>query len=138
MVYTGEPPTFADGFFSYEVAGMHYLPDGSLALGTYDLVIADSVARCLYGFSNAPISATVSVAENDGSENVATKTASDSNGCLHVAAYGFTFSNPVIKVELTQKGFHLKIATIACVRGWAIKKVRGFRPTCPTGFHRKN
>lgn len=45
---------------------MHFLPDGStLATGTYDLVMRSEVARCLYGFSSAPVSASVSITGSD-------------------------------------------------------------------------
>ncbi len=61
MAYQDSPPAFTNGQLDYQVAGMHYMPDGTLTEGTYDLVMADSVARCLYNFSSAPISATISV-----------------------------------------------------------------------------
>ena len=148
MAYEGMAPAFSGGFFSYGVAGMHYLPDGSLALGTYDMIVADSVARCLYGFTNAPISATIAVSENGAAENVATTSVSDMNGWLHLAAYGFTFSHPTISVKLTQaapavsvKPVHSvaksKRKTITCKKGTKVKRVTGISPRCPAGYKRK-
>ena len=136
MAYQPGPPALQNGFFSYGVAGMHFNADGSLVLGTYDLDIRDSVAQCLYGFANAPISATVSVSESSsGVENVATTTVQDQDGWLHVGAYGFEFSNPTISVKITQSS-RLK-SSIVCVRNHVTKRITAFRPVCPRGFKKK-
>jgi hypothetical protein len=144
MAYSGNVPMFANGFFTYDVAGMHYLPDGSLALGTYNMIMSDSVARCLYGFTDAPISATIAVTENSDVENVATTTVSDEGGWLSLAAYGFTYSDPVITVTLTQPSAKVtpptttpKPTTIYCVKKKVVKKVRGLDPKCPSGYTKR-
>ncbi|MBW4077581.1 MAG: hypothetical protein HIU84_03535 [Acidobacteria bacterium] len=140
MAYDGSIPTYANGFFTYHVAGMHYLPDGSVASGTYDMIMADSAARCLYGFTNAPISATISVSENSGVENIATTTVSDSAGWLHLGAYNFNFSDPVISMHLTQAVAKKPVKkavekrALTCVRGSSKVTIRGVRPHCPAGF----
>ena len=101
--YGGEPPTLENGFLNYTVAGMHYLSNGSdLFVGTYDLIIRSEVARCLYGYSKAPVSATVSVVGVDGEEKIATTVVSERDGWLKLAAYGFTFSEKEIRVKLSQ------------------------------------
>jgi hypothetical protein len=103
MSYTGTVPDYKSGYLSYRVAGMHFLPDGKTeALGTYDLVMRSDVARCLYGFTNAPVSATIQVVGNGGEEKVATTIVSERNGWLKLAAYGFTFSEKEIRVTLDQ------------------------------------
>ncbi len=103
MAYQGGVPDFRDGYFSYEVAGLHYAPDGqTVNLGTYDLVMRSDVARCLYGFSRAPVSATVSVIGDQGEEKIATTIVSERDGWLKLAAYGFTFSEKQIQVQLRQ------------------------------------
>jgi hypothetical protein len=79
------------------------LPDGKTeALGTYDLVMRSDVARCVYGFSKAPVSATIQVVGSGGEEKVATTIVSEKNGWLKLAAYGFTFSEKEIRVTLDQ------------------------------------
>jgi hypothetical protein len=102
-MYNGVVPAFRNGQLNYEVSGMHYLPDGSLSLGTYDLVMRSEVARCLYGFSKAPLNARVSVVNNNGERSTATTVVGEKNGWLRLAAYGFTFSKKTIKVKLNQK-----------------------------------
>jgi hypothetical protein len=102
-VYYGRAPEFRNGFLNYEVAGMHYLPGGTeLSQGSYDLVMRSDLARCLYGFSNTPLSASVSVVNNKGQRSFATTVVNEKNGWLKMAAYGFTFSKKVIKVKITK------------------------------------
>jgi hypothetical protein len=102
--YDGTSPTFKGGMLNYRVGGMHFLPGGEdLSLGTYDLAIRSDVARCLYGFSKAPLSASVSVTNEKGTKTTATTVVSEKNGWLKMAAYGFTFSKKTIKVKITKK-----------------------------------
>lgn len=104
MVFDGGIPKFTGGFLSYKVAGLHYAPNGTdLNLGVYDLVMRSDTARCLYGFSKAPLSATVSVVNEKGTKTTATTVVSEKNGWLKMAAYGFTFSKKTIKVKITKK-----------------------------------
>jgi hypothetical protein len=140
MVFDGTAPSFSNGQLDYQVGGMHYLPDGSLALGTYDLVIRSDVARCLYHYTSAPVSATIAVSNDLGVENVATTTVNESDGWLHLGAYGFTFSSPMIAVRLEQAvppAPKAKKTTIRCVRGKSVKRVTAISPRCPAGYKRK-
>ena len=104
-VYEGSAPNFINGFLQYRVGGMHYLPGGEeLSLGSYDLVMRSDVARCLYGLSKAPVSATVSVVNDKGGKTVATTVVKETkDGWLKMAAYGFTFSKKTIKVKITKR-----------------------------------
>jgi hypothetical protein len=100
--YSGESPEFRGGFLNYKVAGLHYQSDReTLVQGSYDLVMRSETARCLYGFSNAPLSATISVT-GGADKTIATTVVSEKNGWLKMAAYGFTFSNKTIKVKVTK------------------------------------
>jgi hypothetical protein len=101
MVYQPNLPTFNDGFLNYQVAGTHFDMAGKLQLGTYDLILRSDAARCVYGYSSAPISATVTVT-GSGDQSVETTVVSEKDGWLKLAAYGFTFSEKEIKVKLTQ------------------------------------
>ena len=102
-LYNGYVPEFINNELVYKVAGMHYQPDGKTpSLGTYDLVMRSDIARCLYGFTNAPVTATISVIGEGGVEKIATTLVNESNGWLKLAAYNFTFSTPEIRVKLQQ------------------------------------
>ena len=131
-------PDFKNGLLTYKVAGLHYAPDGkTLNEGTYDLVMRSDVARCLYGFSKAPISATVSVIGEGGENKVATTVVSEKDGWLKLAAYGFTFSSPTISVKLSQAKEPAKKTTITCAKGKLTKKVTAVGPKCPAGYKKK-
>ena len=138
MGFNGNAPAFIDGFLNYRVAGFHYAADGKTEnLGTYDLVMRSDAARCLYGFSNAPVSATVSITGADGSSNIATTVVTEKDGWLKMKAAGFTFSEKNIKVKLTQAASAAKKVTITCVKGKTSKKVSAVNPKCPAGFKKK-
>lgn len=133
-IYAGGAPKYSGGFLTYRVAGLHNLPDGTEAIGTYDLVMRSDIARCLYRFNKAPVSGTITVA-GEGDTNIATTTVGEKNGWLRLSANGFTFSSKTIKVKLTQKK-----TTITCVaesNPKKTKKVTGYSPKCPAGFKKK-
>lgn len=145
-IYDGGAPKFVNGFFEYKVAGLHHKADGSLFKGTYDLVMRSDFARCLYGFSSAPISATVSIIAADGTtQNVATENVNERDGWIALIARNFTFSAPTMKVKLNQAAAPAvakpkataKKVTITCVKGKASKRISGTAPVCPQGFRRR-
>ena len=138
-IFDGAAPAFERGSLKYRVGGLHYLPDGnSLTEGSYDLVMRSETARCLYGFSKAPISATISVVSDQGENKVATTVVNEKDGWLKMAAYGFTFSSPTISVKLTQAGAgSTKKTTITCVKGKLTKKLTAVNATCPAGYKKK-
>jgi hypothetical protein len=150
-VFESTAPQFTDGQLAYKVSGLHYQKDKKTEnLGTYDLVINSEVARCLYGFTRAPISASVSIT-GGSDQKIATTVVNEKNGWLKLAAYGFTYSEKVLQVKLTQeveakptpaatptaKPAAAKKANITCVKGKTTKKVTAVKPKCPTGFKKK-
>jgi hypothetical protein len=137
-VYDGKIPKFEGGQLTYRVGSLHYLPDGKTPFeGMYDLVMDSKAARCLYGFTSAPLAATISVVGGDGESKVATTVVSEKNGWLKLAAYGFTFSSPTISVKLSQAKAPAKKTTITCVKGKLTKKVTAVGPKCPAGYKKK-
>lgn len=102
-IYMGTPPKLEKGSLNYKVAALHNLPNGEEFKGSYDLVLASPFARCIYGFSSASISASVSVFSSNGEKQVATTVVSEKDGWLSLSAKNFTFSSPSIKIKLNQK-----------------------------------
>jgi len=162
--YLEGPPTFntATSTLEYKVAAPHFKPNGEVFLGTYDLQIRSASARCLYGFSNAPINATVEVVSENGEKQVAVTTVNERDGWLYLSAKGFSFSAPVVNVKLTQEKVAVapsptpsasqtpiplvsasaapvvdKKTSLTCVTGKTIKKVSAVNPVCPKGFKKK-
>jgi hypothetical protein len=102
MAYSPQPPEFKDGFFSYKVSNLHRHASGQVVNGYFTFVIDSETARCLYGFSNAPISAKVTVVGELGAEQVSTTIVSERDGWLTLTASGFTYSEKEIQIRLSQ------------------------------------
>jgi hypothetical protein len=154
-VYSPGAPDFVNDFLNYKVGGLHYRPDGkSLNVGTYDLLMRSDVARCLYRFTNAPLSASVSVVDDAGSEKrIETTFLNEKDGWLHLGAYGFSFSRPTLKVKLSgtrqsssAQGSSQETSTdpkakkqsanytVKCKKGKVTKKFITAVPKCPSGW----
>jgi hypothetical protein len=157
--YSAGPPTFNAELKSldYKVMAPHYTAKGEVFKGTYDLKIRGSIARCIYGFNESPIQASISILADDGTMQVATQTVSEKAGWLSLSANGFTYSSPTISAKLTQKDPEpvvvvpsatptptpspvatvkpvVKKMTITCKKGKTAKKVTALKPSCPKGF----
>lgn len=156
--YSAGPPSFnqADGTLDYKVASPHYGTTGDIFKGTYDLVMRSEVARCIYGFSKAPINATLSITSADGTPQLATTVIGEKNGWLYLQAKNFEFSAPIIQAKLTQEAGvvvipsptptstpsastkpAVKAVTINCTKGKTSKKVTAVKPKCLAGFKKK-
>jgi len=140
-VYSATPPAFKDGSLIYQVAALHRVPGGSVFSGSYDLALRSDTARCLYGFTNAPIRAEVSVTSDDGTEQVVTTSVTERDGWLLLSARNFTFSAPTISVKLSQD----KPARVRLVCLKVKPKIKGPNkvvvigtaaapPKCPKGY----
>ena len=104
MAYKLAPPALNDGFLTYKVAGAHFDVDGSVYKGTYNLSMNADSAKCIYGFTDAPIQASVSVSTEAGEEsNISTELVSVQNGWMNLSANNFTFSAPTIRIKLSQE-----------------------------------
>jgi hypothetical protein len=157
--YIATPPIFENEELLYRVASPHYDSKGNVQIGTYDLAIRSDVARCLYGFTEAPINATLNVIYEEGEAVNATTVVGEKNGWLYLSAKGFTYSSPTVKVKMTQEKpvpvvsvtptptptptitpvpviekTLAKKKTISCVKGAKTKKVSAVKPKCPKGY----
>jgi hypothetical protein len=166
MIYSGGAPSFnqSQGSLDYKVGAPHFDSKGIIFKGSYDLQLRSDVARCLYKFSSAPISAAIEISNSDGTSQIATTSVSEKDGWLHLAASGFTYSSPTLKVKLEQvqpaTPIPVPVATtpvtktpvgvsqtipkvkamqktITCVKGKIIKIVRALNPKCPLGYRKK-
>ena len=165
--YTGNPPEFDGKSLNYKVAALHYGPDGVTPFkGSYDLVVQDSAAKCLYGNNTLPDVATVEIVSANGNSTITSNTIIRQNGWLRLSVKGFTYSSPVIKVNLDTKPVAtatptptatpeptpaatptpsttptktvaVKKTTITCLKGKLVKKVTAVKPACPKGYKKK-
>ena len=145
-MYLDGPPIFKDDTLDYKVASTHFEADGTTVFkGTYELIMSSTVARCIYKFTSAPISATVSITSENGEANAATTVVNEKNGWLKLGAYGFTFSSPTVRVKLAQEKVIPKASvtvparkiSITCVKGKTSKKITAVNPKCPSGYKKK-
>ena len=103
MVYNGGLPTYKKGSLSYQVGGLHYNHDGTVFKGSYDFIMRSDTARCIYGFTKAPLQVAVTVTDVNGVQSASTSSVSESGGWLRIRARDFTFSTPTINAKITQK-----------------------------------
>ena len=156
-VYASGPPVFSepDQSLNYKVGSVHFDDKGNVINGFYSLSLRSDVARCLYGFTDAPINARVEVLSEGESQNVATTVLKDSNGWLNLVASGFHYSSPTVKVKLTQAKDETPVVapisqapiaapqtaavkrSITCINGKNLKKVTAVNPKCPVGYKKK-
>lgn len=138
-LFDSDMPKYINGYLDYKVSGLHFGPDGKTPnTGTYTLAVPSALARCVYGLSNLPISASISVFGEGGETRVATTTVNESaDGILTVSAKGFTFSSPTVRVKFLQGPKLSKLTKITCVKGKVVKVVTGPSAKCPSGFKKK-
>ena len=146
--YSSGPPKFdsASASLEYQVAAPHFEKDGTTPFkGSYDLAVRSDVARCIYGFTNAPIQATVSVLNTEADPKIVTTTVKESSGWINFSARNFEFSSPTIVVKMTQQApvvaptLAPKKATTTnrtkvCVNAKGAKKSVGVSRPCPKGY----
>ena len=143
-VYQSEPPSWnsTDLTLDYKVAAPHLTPSGSEFLGIYQLKINSIFARCIYGFQNVPLVATISVVGDEGTTKIATSSMTVGTDWIDFNVSGFTFSAPTIKVQLSEAKKSVvskapKKSSITCTKGKLTKKVNGLAPKCPVGYKKK-
>jgi hypothetical protein len=169
MVYSQGPPVYneKEQSLDYKVLSPHFDEAGKENVGTYDLLIDGKVARCIYGFSNAPVKAQIEVVSDAGEIKVATTVLGERDPWIYLSANGFTFSQPTVRVRLSQdkpepvkveapkveapqvetnspevvaakpKLTAVKKKVITCTKGKLTKKISGANPKCPAGFKTK-
>ena len=123
-----------------------------------------TTAQCLYGFTDAPITATVTVVDAGKEQRIETSSLQElgtgADKWLKLSARGFTFSSPTLKIKLNQAkpaspapapsaapaqnspqaAPAPKVVvqkSITCVKGKITRKVVGANPKCPAGFKKR-
>ncbi len=101
-VYTGAPPQLGAQGLSYQVGGLHFMPDGvTAAQGNYDLLLREDVARCIYGLADTGTLFGSTTVQDGASVNPATVSFGIDSGYVHFSATGFHFSKPIITSKLS-------------------------------------
>ena len=73
--YSAGPPKYnkQTATLDYRVAAPHYRSGGEKFFGIYHLIMKSDLARCLYGFSKAPLNASISVVDDEGVTTTGTR-----------------------------------------------------------------
>ena len=127
----------ATGTLTYKIASPHLDKSGNVNRGSYSLAISKKKADCLWNFDTAKASATISITNSEGTQNIAVSSLRTSKDWIYFDATGFTFSAPEIKVKLINSEAKAATKSIICTKGKQSKKVSGVSPKCPTGFKLK-
>jgi len=138
----GPPKLDSGGNLDFQIAATSLKENGEVNLGTYNLSIADDVAKCIWGTSSLGIGASISIITQEGIKQIATTSMSKSNGQLNFAASGFHYSTNKISVSLGAKVQNTSTnrprgISITCVKGEVSKKVTAVKPKCPAGYEKK-
>ena len=139
----GPPKLDSVGNLDFQVAATSLKENGEVNLGTYNLSIADEVAKCIWGTSTLGAGASITVTTQEGIKQIATTSTGKSNGQLNFAASGFHYSTNNIRVSLGKKstsakaGTNIKTTAITCTKGKVTKKVTAVSPKCPAGYKKK-
>lgn len=133
--YTGDPPRYdaSSGTLSYEVAGPHYMPDGStLSRGRYSISMNSNFVKCLLGVDKVPTSARVELIYPDGEASAATLAVKQDRNWLRLYYENFTFSSPTVSVRFPKsltcfkgKGKRVQsksFTAFECPKGWRPKR----------------
>jgi hypothetical protein len=92
-----------NGTLEYRVAAPHFAPDGKTEnIGTYGLAMSVTLLQCLYGITNVPTSASVSITTSAGVERVSTVALRQLGNWVFLSAENFTYSSPTLRIKLNQ------------------------------------
>jgi hypothetical protein len=131
MRYDFNPPKFKDGFFTFKLSGLHYMPDGTnLELGQYELMLNSEFAMCLYRSSKVPLVARIEITNANGKTNVTTTASQERDGWFKLQIAALTFSTKTIKISFTSE----KPKTIQCKKENKVQSITRVKPTCPKGW----
>jgi len=103
MFYSSGAPKLESGVLAYTVGGLHYLSNGQLAKGNYEMHILQSVANCINRGRKVSPYASVSVVNDQGQKELATTVVRTTGDWISLRASNFTFSQKTIRVDLNSK-----------------------------------
>jgi hypothetical protein len=153
-VYSSDPPTWnAEAMtLDYKIAAPHFNEAGVENVGSYTLAISNEVIQCLYGMSELPATARVSIVYGDTTTDVGTVAVGSKDGWSYFSVDGFHYSTPTIRVKFEKPtpivtpaptptptaGSTVQLAqrkkVIWCAKGNAKRKITALNPTCPKGY----
>lgn len=126
--YYGFPDMNSNGEIKPIIGAMHLTSDNKVFQGQVFFTIRTDVAKCYFGLSSAPISATVQVTNDSGEVNVVTSVLGSYNDWITLKVYGITFSTPNIKIKFNSN----KKAVCKSIK--SVKITKKIDSVCSKGF----
>lgn len=130
----------------FAIFSPHTKANGSPNLGFFKLWTTDAFVNCKWPGNNLTSSPKleVRIISEDGVTQTSTNQVSHKDGKIFVSASGFHYSAPTIKlVPVSEVGYPTNggpkqtVKSITCVKGKAIKTIKGISPKCPSGYKLK-
>lgn len=115
---------------SFRVASPTNDSTGSKNSGSYELVMREDIAKCLWGNNVTSAKALIQIIDESGNTQVSTSTFLTQKGYLYFKAAGFHYSSPKIKVSFAKSS----ATAISCKKGKISKKIVAVNPKCPSGY----
>ena len=117
----------------------HTTTTGQQNVGFFQFWATDKYLNCKFPRNNISSAnqVKIQVFDENGELQTATYVAKHENGKLYVAAYGFHYSSPTVKLTADKP---VKKTTITCIttkKPIKSKKVTAVAPKCPTGYKKK-
>lgn len=147
------PPYMSDNeTLKFNIGAPHRLSTGETNQGFFTTDIPVAYLNCRWPKNVLTTSPRVeiSIANTDGTTQIATTSVKIENGILKIRAFGFHYSSPTIILKASNNlslpalfvtpeevKRVLKKTTITCIKGKATKKVTGSNPVCPAGHKKK-
>lgn len=157
-MYTDGLPTWdkLNNSLDFRMASPHLTADRKLTSGNYDLVLSESVAKCIWGLETIPTSAMLNISYPDGTSEASTVVIGVRDGFVNFHANGFHFSSPTVKIKMeapqatptpvasatpsatpsitTPTPSKSKLITIKCKKGNKTLTKTSAKPVCPSGY----
>lgn len=98
------PPKYDGKDLIFKLTGFHRNSDNSVFMGYYQVIMDSKLARCIYNLKDKALQAKVSITDVDGQVQKAfTQTLKEDSktGKIYFEVANFHFSDPIIKVQLT-------------------------------------
>lgn len=111
MTFESQIPNYSEAthLIEYRVASPHLFSDGSVDLGQYELLLNQSIAKCVWNVTEIPNIASLQVLSQDGTTKVATSAVQVVGNFIRFNASGFTFSEAKIIAGLSSSSSTIPI-----------------------------
>lgn len=129
----------ATSSLDFAIWAPHTTTTGDQNVGFFQFWATDKYLNCKFPKNNISSAnqVKIQVFDQNGELQTATYVAKHENGNLYVAAYGFHYSSPTVRLSPVTVA---KKTTITCVNNKKpklTKKVTAVAPKCPTGYKKK-